>query len=63
MQNNREKTTVPIPIPPPVFYEDYDDLTVVKIIENELEKNNYEVARSAIEVLEKRRIKKRKHKN
>jgi hypothetical protein len=63
MTPDREKTTVPIPIPPPVFYEDYDDLTVVKIIENELENNNYETARYAIKILENRRHKKRKTKN
>jgi len=60
MTKTNEKTTVPIPIPPPVFYEDYDDLTVVKIIENELENKNYDIARSAIRILENRKHKKRK---
>ena len=60
MKKSDEKTTIPIPIPPPVFYSDYDDLTLVKIIEKELENNNYETARLAINILEKRRHKKRK---
>lgn len=60
MKKSDEKTTVPIPIPPPVFYDDYDDLTIVKFIEKELEEKNYEIARSAISILEKRKHKKRK---
>lgn len=55
MKRKEDKTTVPMKAMPVVFFEDYDDLTIVNIIEEELKKSNYKNARAAINFLEKRR--------
>jgi len=60
MNIKEDKTTVPMKAMPVVFFEDYDDLTIVNIIEEELKKRNYKSAREAINFLERRRHSKKK---
>ena len=60
MNIKEDKTTVPMKAMPVVFFEDYDDLTIVNIIEEELKKRNYKSARAAINFLERRRHSKKK---
>tara|TARA_B000000557_G_C20710309_1_gene415594 strand:- start:464 stop:664 length:201 start_codon:yes stop_codon:yes gene_type:complete len=61
INENENKTTVPIPIPPPPFIEDYDDITLVRIIESEIKLNNLKSARKLINCLEERKRKSRKN--
>tara|TARA_B000000557_G_C20647099_1_gene388896 strand:+ start:150 stop:335 length:186 start_codon:yes stop_codon:yes gene_type:complete len=60
MNIKEDKTTVPMKAMPVVFFEDYDDLTIVNIIEEELKQKNYKNARFAINFLERRRHNKKK---
>ena len=61
IKQNENKTTVPIPVPPPPFIEDYDDITLVRIIESEIKLNNLSSARKLITCLEERKRKTRKN--